>query len=176
MNRAIFQALAAALGLSSTGSEAAAVLLRAYGDAQPPRADSAESLCFYWLTPEAAGAQETEYETAAGRWTVSRLIPYRLNLIFYGSEAESWAFRVRDHLFVDGRNAPRGILRQAGIYPVPPVIPPALSWEEDGTHWRRRVDLSIPLRRLDIADAASGALPFDSVQLLPAVVRETPSC
>ena len=49
-------------------------------------------------------------------------------------------------LYLDGYGFPRRILRDAGIFPIPDPPQPALLHEEEGSLWRKRADLAIPLR------------------------------
>lgn len=81
--------------------------------------------------------------------TVSSFLPYRLTVICYGPDCERNAHKIRSFLYLDGSEHPRGILRKAGIYPVPRPPMPVLIDEEEGNLLRRRADLAVSLRVTD---------------------------
>ena len=69
-------------------------------------------------------------------------------------------------LYLDGSGFPRQILREAGIYPIPDPPPPSILYEEEGSLWRRRADLTISLRvREEQRSSARG-----SITTAPAVI------
>ena len=99
-----------------------------------------------------------------------RYMPYMLNCVFYGPEAERNALIVRENLFVDGIGKPLAVLRQAGMYPVPPDRPPGVVYEEDGSLFRKRADLVIRMMIRDNSDEGDGNLPAEMIQDAPEVV------
>ena len=68
-------------------------------------------------------------------------------------------------LYLDGSGFPRRILREAGIYPVPDPPQPSILYEEEGSLWRKRADLTISLR----VQFETQALSRGSIQSAPAV-------
>ena len=155
-NTAVFQALCACLELSPA-SEEASVLIRPFPNdpESPPPPPRSVNVIYYDIRPEEA--LDAGYQTFASadptamsaKPAVSSFLPYRLTLICYGPDCESFAHRIRPFLYLDGAGYPRSILRQAGIYPVPRPPMPILLDEEEGALLRRRADLVIALRVKD---------------------------
>ena len=87
----------------------------------------------------------------AGTWSpvVNTTLKYQLIIVCYGPACEENASRIRSMLFLDGAGFPRQILRAVGIYPVPDPPQPSLLYEEEGSLWRKRADLTVRLRVLD---------------------------
>ena len=171
---AVYEALRKALLLSP--EEGAGRIFRAYADPPPPQVNRDMDLCFYHLTPDAAAPMLREQMLRNGRWAVFRFIPCRLFLVFYGNAAETWALRARENLFTDGADAPRGLLRKAGLYLLPPVSPPAVLREEEGSLYRRRADLTLDARLADNSDApgsASGEMEAPTVEIIPEISLQT---
>ena len=171
LHEAIFKALRLALGLPS--ATASAHLLRAYAAPPPPQAEREENLCFYHLTPDVSAPLLREMKVQSGRAHYYRFLPYQLFLVCYGPEAETWALRARENLFVDGAANPLGILRKAGLYLLPTIHPPSVVWEESGSLYRKRADLALNARLLDNSDtnsAASRPLTAETVAAAPAVI------
>ena len=150
---AIFDALCACLNLDRDSAEAAALIHEAYAEPEnaprPPRNRNV----IYWtvLQDPASDPVSTEYSAeASGPGThipvVCTTLKYRLVIVCYGPAAEEYASRIRHMLYLDGAGFPRRILREAGIFPVPDPPQPALLHEEEGSLWRKRADLAIPLR------------------------------
>ena len=154
MNETIFKALCACLGLSPTSDQALSLIRQAYTEPEnsPQPVRSADVI--YWsLSPE-QGRDTTSYsETAASsgshKPTVHRYLPYQLLIVCYGPGCEAYAHKIRSFLYLDGAGLPRQILRKAGIYPVPDPPAPQLLYEPEGSLWRKRADLIIPLRIKD---------------------------
>ena len=151
MNETIFKALCACLGLSPSSEQALSLIRQAYTEPEntPQPARSADVI--YWsLSPEQGTDPASYNETAASsgshKPTVHRFLAYQLLIVCYGPSCESNARKIRSFLYIDGANLPRGILRKAGIYPVPDPPAPQLLYEPEGSLWRRRADLTIPLR------------------------------
>ena len=170
---AIFDAFCACLGLGRDSREAAALIHEAYAEPEnaprPPRNRNV----IYWtlLQDPASDPVSTTYnpETAgAGRnsVTVCTTLKYQLIIVCYGSEAEEYALRIRSMLYLDGSGFPRRILREAGIYPVPDPPQPAILYEEEGSLWRKRADLTISLR----VQYAIQAPERNSIMFPPAVL------
>ena len=127
----------------------------------------------YWtlLQDPASDPVSTTYnpETAgAGRnsVTVYTTLKYQLIIVCYGPDAEEYALRIRSMLYLDGSGFPRRILREAGIYPVPDPPQPAILYEEEGSLWRKRADLTISLR----VQYAIQAPERNSIMFPPAVL------
>ena len=161
---AVFQALAAALGLSPDSAEAARMIRRAYTNPAPPPPAEGEDAVYFDLRPEGRPPDWTETSTRDGRTRFFRLTPYRLQLVFYGPRAEALAWQVFHRLFEDGWQRPRRILRRAGIYPLPRPAGPVPVREELEKYHRPRMDLSLELRiaaeiALPDREAAAVAVP-----------------
>ena len=126
----------------------------------------------YWsLAPEEAEDPASYNETAASsgfhKPTVHRYLAYQLLIVCYGPACEAYAHKIRSFLYLDGAGLPRQILRKAGIYPVPDPPAPHLLYEPEGSLWRRRADLTIPLR---IVDTLVYSENCGSVSVPPAVI------
>ena len=165
MNETIFKALCACLGLTPSSEQALSLIRQAYTEPEnsPQPARSADVI--YWsLSPEQGSDPATYNETDASggshKPTVHCFLPYQLLIVCYGPSCEANARKIRAFLYVDGVNLPRGILRKAGIYPVPDPPVPQLLYEPEGSLWRRRADLTISLRVRDtlIYSAGRGAI------------------
>lgn len=150
---AIFDAFCACLGLGRDSREAAALIHEAYAEPEnaprPPRNRNV----IYWtlLQDPASDPVSTVYQTeAAGAGKNSAVVyttlKYQLIIVCYGPAAEEYALRIRSMLYLDGSGFPRRILREAGMYPIPDPPQPSLLYEEDGSLWRKRADLTISLR------------------------------
>ena len=152
MTQAIHRAIAVSLGLTFNSYTANARILRAYAAPPPPQQDRETNLCFFDLSPDPSAPMHTERHLKQGSNFFHRYIPCILTLVFYGPSAQTDAIMVRENFFVDGKNKPRSILRGVGLYPVPPVRPPSVVYEEEGSLFRKRADLVIPMRLLDNSD------------------------
>ena len=148
INYAIFSALAAALGMDPEGAEASALIRRAYANPSParpglsPTRPTQDGAAVYWhLVPDSGLPPLREDLPGEG----FRFVPCRLNITCYGAEAEALAWRVWQRLYEDGPGAPRRILREAGLYPVPRPPAPLPVWEEAGREHRPRADLTLRL-------------------------------
>ena len=150
---AIFDAFCACLGLGRDSREAAALIQEAYTEPEnaprPPRNRNV----IYWtlLQDPASDPVSTAYNpepagTGRNSVTVYTTLKYQLIIVCYGPDAEEYALRIRSMLYLDGSGFPRRILREAGIYPVPDPPQPAILYEEEGSLWRKRADLTISLR------------------------------
>ena len=170
---AIFDAFCACLGLGRDSREAAALIHEAYAELEnaprPPRNRNV----IYWtlLQDPASDPVSTTYnpETAgAGRNSVVvyTTLKYQLIIVCYGPDAEEYALRIRSMLYLDGAGFPRRILREAGIYPVPDPPQPSILYEEEGSLWRKRADLTISLR----VQYAIQAPERNSIMFPPAVL------
>ena len=165
MNETIFKALCACLALMPSSEQALSLIRQAYTEPEnsPQPARSADVI--YWsLTPEQgndpASYNETDASGGSHKPTVHRFLPYQLLIVCYGPSCEANARKIRAFLYIDGVNLPRGILRKAGIYPVPDPPVPQLLYEPEGSLWRRRADLTISLRVRDtlVYSAGRGAI------------------
>lgn len=136
---AVFAALAAALGLDPESPEASALIRRAYVNPSPARPGPEENAVYWHLIPDGSPPPLREDLPGEG----FRFVPLRLNLVFYGAGAESMAWRVWRRIFEDGPGAPRRILRETGLFPVPRPEAPLPVWEEAGKEHRPRTDLSL---------------------------------
>ena len=151
MNEIVFKALCACLGLEPNSEQALSLIRQAYTEPEnsPQPARSADVI--YWSLSLEEGSDPASYnETAASsgshKPTVHRFLAYQLLIVCYGPSCEVHARKIRAFLYIDGVNLPRGILRKAGIYPVPDPPAPQLLYEPEGSLWRRRADLTISLR------------------------------
>ena len=165
MNETIFKALCACLGLTPSSEQALSLIRQAYTEPEnsPQPARSADVI--YWsLAPEQgndpASYNETDASGGSHKPTVHRFLSYQLLIVCYGPSCEANARKIRSFLYIDGVNLPRGILRKAGIYPVPDPPAPQLLYEPEGSLWRRRADLTISLRVRDtlVYSAGRGAI------------------
>ena len=156
MNAAIFQSLCACLELSPSSAEASALIRPFPNDPEnPPAPSRSTNVIYYDIRPEPA--PDAGYQTftasdptaTSAKPSVSSFLPYQLLLICYGPACEQNAMRIRSFLYLDGSGYPRGILRKAGIYPLPRPPMPVLLYEEEGGLLRRRADLAISLRVRD---------------------------
>ena len=163
---AIFDALCACLNLNKTSAEALALIHEAYAEPEnvprPPRNRNV----IYWtaLQDPASDPVSTAYNAEAvssgsNVSVVCTTLKYNLIIVCYGPAAEEYANRIRLMLFLDGSGFPRQILREAGIFPIPDPPMPSILYEEEGSLWRRRADLTISLRvREEQRSSARGSL------------------
>ena len=155
MNETVFKALCACLGLSPSSAQALSLIRQAYTDPENTPQPARTADVIYWsLSPEQGTDPASYNETAASsgshkptshKPTVHRYLPYQLLIVCYGPGCEAYAHKIRSFLYLDGAGLPRQILRKAGIYPVPDPPAPQLLYEPEGSLWRRRADLTIPL-------------------------------
>ena len=148
MNETIFKALCACLGLSPSSAQALSLIRQAYTEPENSPQPARNTDAIYWsLSPEQGNDPASYNETAAAsgshKPTVHRFLAYQLLIVCYGPSCETNARKIRAFLYIDGANLPRGILRKAGIYPVPDPPAPQLLYEPEGSLWRRRADLTI---------------------------------
>ena len=156
MNAAIFQALCACLEMAPSSAEASALIRPFPNDPEnPPPPSRSTNIIYYDIRPEFApdaGYQTFTAEdptTTAAKPAVSSFLPYQLVIVCYGPACEQNVMKIRSFLYLDGSGYPRGILRKAGIYPLPRPQMPVLIYEEEGALLRRRADLAISLRVQD---------------------------
>ena len=173
----IHNALCSCLGLSPSSEQALALIRQAYAEPEnnPQPARTADVI--YWsLSPEESedsasyGIADSNvrdgsvvpavhvtsrtvpsFRSAVGshKPIVHRYLAYQLLIVCYGPGCEAYAHKIRSFLYLDGAGLPRKILRKAGIYPVPDPPAPQILYEPEGSLWRRRADLTIPLRVRD---------------------------
>ena len=172
MTTTIHKALCACFGLSPSSEQALSLIRQAYTEPEnsPQPARSVDVI--YWsLTPEQgndpASYNETDASAGSHKPTVHRFLPYQLLIVCYGPSCEANARKIRSFLYIDGVNLPRGILRKAGIYPVPDPPAPQLLYEPEGSLWRRRADLTISLRVRDTLVYSAGR---GAIQVAPAII------
>ena len=167
---AIFDALCACLNLSA--AEGVKLIHEAYAEPENAPRPARNKNVIYWtvLQDLSADPVSTVYdpEGGAGRNTpvVYTTLKYQLIIVCYGPDAEEYALRIRSMLYLDGSGFPRRILREAGIYPVPDPPQPAILYEEEGSLWRKRADLTISLR----VQYAIQAPERNSIMFPPAVL------
>ena len=178
---AIHNALCSCLGLSPSSEQALSLIRQAYTEPEnsPQPARSADVI--YWsLSPEEGSDPATYNETAASsgshKPTVHRFLAYQLLVVCYGPSCEANARKIRSFMYIDGANLPRGILRKAGIYPVPDPPAPQLLYEPEGSLWRRRADLTIPLRVRDdlVYSVSRGAITSPPAVIIREAFRSPP--
>lgn len=150
---ALFDALCACAGVNNLSREAAALIREAYAEPENAPRPPVNRNVIYWtlLQDPASDPVSTAYvpqEAGTGRNTalVYTTLKYRLIIVCYGPASEEYALRIRSMLYQDGSGFPRRILREAGIYPVPDPPQPSLLYEEEGSLWRKRADLTVSLR------------------------------
>ena len=165
-------ALCACFALAPASDSALSFLREAYTDPENvPRPARSADVCYWSLSPDEGEGPASYGEADAGAGShaavVNRFLPYQLLVVCYGPGCEANAHRVRSFLYLDGSGFPRQILRKAGIYPVPD--PPAvdLLYEPEGSLWRRRADVRIPLR---IRDSQAYENRRSAIQSAPAVI------
>ena len=148
---AVFDALCACLNLSA--AEGVKLIHEAYAEPENVPRPARNRNVIYWtiLRDPSSDPVSTVFQSfaaGAGRNTpvVYTTLKYQLLIVCYGPAAEEYALRIRHMLFLDGAGFPRRILRDAGIFPVPDPLQPALLHEEEGSLWRKRADLTISLR------------------------------
>ena len=154
LRTAIFSALCACLDLMPESEEALAAIREAYNEPENSPRSPLDRDVVYWRLMEDVSAQVPpptymmNSGTSGGTQTpmIHTTLAASLLLIFYGPRSMENAGKVRLRLYLDGAGNPRSILRAAGIYPVPqPPLPLRLA-DQEGSLWRPRADLSIPLR------------------------------
>ena len=170
---AVFDALCACLNLSPNSRDAVTLIHEAYAEPEnvprPPRNRNV----IYWTVFQDPGMDpvSTAYDSeqpGSGRHTpvVYTTLKYQLIIVCYGPAAEAYAHRIRSMLYLDGSGFPRRILRDAGIYPVPDPPQPSILYEEEGSLWRKRADLTVSIR---VRSEQSGKTR-ESVQSAPAII------
>ena len=160
------------MNLAPNSEQALSLIRQAYTEPEnsPQPARSADVI--YWsLSPEQGSDPATYNETAASsgshKPTVHRFLAYQLLIVCYGPSCEVNARKIRAFLYIDGANLPRGILRKAGVYPVPDPPAPQVMYEPEGSLWRRRADVVISLR---IKDTLIYSTNRNAINSPPAVV------
>jgi len=169
----LYSALCACFGISPSSSEASLLLREAYQEPEPdPRPPRSADMIYYALAPDAApepppSCAAENPSQASHTPAVSSFSAWRLQLVCYGPHALSNARKIRAFLYVDGANLPRGILRKAGIYPVPNPPEPVLLHEPEGSLWRQRADLTVSLRA---EEKETHSMRRGAVTIAPAVL------
>ena len=172
MNETIFKALCACLSLSPSSEQALSLIRQAYTEPENSPQPARTADVIYWsLSPEQGNDPASYNETAAAsgshKPTVHRFLAYQLLIVCYGPSCETNARKIRAFLYIDGANLPRGILRKAGIYPIPDPSAPQLLYEPEGSLWRSRADLTISLR---IKDTLVYTTDRGAITTAPAVI------
>ncbi len=159
MNEAVFAAICACLGLAPETDAANTLIHVAYPDPenapQPPRN---RDVIYYWIERDEATnddhqslvtdrEEDWSYELLSLK--IHSFPAYKLIIVCYGPRSEDYAHRIRALLYLDGARKPRGILRAAGIYPIPRPAQPVILREPAGSLWRKRADLAVSLRVSD---------------------------
>ena len=169
--KAIFDALCACLNLSA--AEGVKLIHEAYAEPENVPRPARNKNVIYWtvLQDPASDPVSTEWNAEAGNSgshvpSVCTTLKYQLIIVCYGPACEAYASRIRHMLYLDGAGFPRRILRDAGIFPVPDPPQPSLLYEEEGSLWRKRADLTVSLRVRDEQLAQTRG----SIQSAPAVV------
>ena len=166
MNEAVFAALCACLGLAPGTDAANRLIHKAYIEPenapQPPRE---RDVIYYWIERDTATDDDFQTMTSGRGWgsdltemEIRSYLAYKLVVVCYGPHAEEFAHRIRALIFLDGVRKPRGILRAAGIYPIPRPAQPEILREPVGGLWRKRADLVVSLRVRDEVAAEQGAV------------------
>ena len=154
MTTTIYQALCACFGLSPSSADASILIREAYQDPEnAPRPPRNTDVIYFSVEPDSAAAEAPAAYSAENAaeasfsMAVSSFAAWRLQIICYGPHALTNARQIRAFLYADGMNMPRGILRKAGIRPIPDPPEPLLLHEPEGSLWRLRSDLTIQLRK-----------------------------
>ena len=167
---AIFDALCACLGLSAV--EGIKLIHEAYAEPENvPRPGRNKNVIYWSVLQEPGQAVPAAYNAEAGSTgtytpVVYATLKYQLVIVCYGPACEAYASRIRSMLFLDGAGFPRRILRDAGIYPVPDPPQPSILYEEEGSLWRKRADLTVSLR---VRDEQRGPARC-SIRTAPAII------
>ena len=168
-NGLFFEILCSAMGLDPESQEASEMIIPAYQEPEnAPRPSRKKDLVYYYLiTDDVEEARFQTEEIRNRKMKVSAFPGYQLVIICYGPHCLENAHTIRYFLYLDGKGMPRGIMRKHGIYPIPSPGLPAVSWEEDGSLWRKRADLTVQLRKREerIDNAEQGM-----IQVAPGVV------
>ena len=163
--RTVFEALSAAFS-----PDIPLWIRQAWTNPSPPPPAPDQDVLYYHLVPDPA-AVIMERERTGSRSVFFRFAPYRLNLVFYGPNAESLSWNVYQLLFLDGWGFPLSILHRGGIYPVPGAPGPSLIREEWEKQHRLRADLTVPLRVAFHESLPAPAEPW--IQSVPEIRLET---
>ena len=175
LNEAVFEAICACLGLGAESVEANRLIHQGYVEAenapQPPRE---RNVVYYWVERDETSEDDAQmivpsvYQWKKEKWNetwgeqvpteVLSFLAYRLVIVCYGPKSEEYAHRIRALMYLDGVRKPRGILRMAGIYPVPWPGQAVVTREPAGSLWRRRADLVISLRVKDRIETVQEAV------------------
>lgn len=169
---AIREAICACFGLQSGSDQALAFVRKAYEEPEvnPRTARSVDVV--YWHVATDFGADPASYNTenistGINKPSSVRFLPFLLTVVCYGPACEANAHAIRSAMYFDGYGQPRFVLRKKSIYPVPNPPPITLLYEPEGSLWRRRADVVIPLRILDTFTSVSAR---NSIQVTPAVI------
>ena len=166
---AVFDALCACLNLSA--AEGIKLIHEAYAEPENVPRPARTKNVIYWtalqdLTSDPVSTEQGDGSARSVSGRNYRTVPdvslsgthtpviyttlkYNLVIVCYGPACEEYASRIRSMLFLDGRGFPRQILRAAGIYPIPDPPQPSILYEEEGSLWRKRADLTVQLRVRD---------------------------
>ena len=171
---AIYNAICSCMGLSPASAEARKLIHEAYNEPEnTPRPARTVDILYWSIEPDdmrqdpASYANEASQMSGRQKATVYRSLAYNLRVVCYGTNCEAMAHRIRSYIYLDGDNYPRRILRGAGIYPVTDPPPPTLLFEPEGSLWRRRTDVVIPLT---VKDESTFGTLRGSIQVAPGVI------
>lgn len=172
--QAIYNALCSCLNLDPASADARKLIHEAYNEPEnTPRPARTVDIIYWSAEPDDSRPDPVSYLHEAAitsgkvSTTVMRPLAYNLRVVCYGSNSELNAHRIRSFIYLDGNNFPRRILRKAGIYPVKDPPKPMFMFEPEGSLWRRRTDVIIPLTVKD--EAVCGTLN-GSIQEIPGVI------
>jgi len=156
---AVYDMLCATFGTDPEAQTSLDRFVPAYTDnITTPQYNSNDNVCFYALSEEQGTSVDYVSEKAEdGRILITSNIPISLLLTFYGPRAHDDAEYFWSRAMVDnGVGSPRSILRQNCIVyrgrPVRPVSAPEL----EGTLWRYRCDVRVPLVYLNVDQVEAG--------------------
>lgn len=172
LRTAVFDALCACLNLNPYSREAIALIHEAYAEPEnAPRPPRNRNVIYWTLIQDyASDPVSTVLNAEASSRThipvVYTTLKYQLIIVCYGPTCEEYAQRIRSMLYLDGSGFPRRILREAGIYPIPDPPQPVVLYEEEGSLWRKRADLTISLRVRDEQEGQTRG----SITMAPAVI------
>ncbi len=169
---AVRNALCACFGLQPDSDQALSFIRRSYEEPEVNPVPARSTDAVYWDVSPDYGADPASYNTIAtvtgsNKASVQRFLPYQLTVVCYGPCCEANARIIRSAIYFDGNNQPRSILRKVSVYPVPDPPPVSRLFEPEGSLWRCRADVVIPLRVLDTFTAPTAR---NSIQTAPAII------
>ena len=158
---AVYDMLCSTFGADPEAQTSLDRFVPAYTDnVTTPQYNSNDNVCFYTLSEEQGTSVDYVSEETDGKHIlITSNIPISLLLTFYGPKAYDDAEYFWSRAMVDnGSGSPRSVLRKNQITyrgrPVRPVTSPEL----EGTLWRNRCDVRVPLVYLNVDQVDAGMI------------------